>query len=116
LFVDRLLSLDAYWIRELIFIETILPFEKWLRSNVIECETIEDYARESVRAPIDNTNDIDDQIIVQHPYAIELRQLVDILEMLCIQVQQVQQCEIQLEHLLRQLLDERTRTERKQST
>ena len=112
-----LISLDAYWIRELIFIETILPNEKWFKSNILERETIEhkleDAAKPSTAATEDTEND--EEPSVQQPYATELKKLRDILDMLCTQAKQALEYEIDLEGTLKHLLGEVSQPDSKPS-
>ena len=102
------ISLDAYWIRELIFIETILPNERWFKSNIIERETmhrdLQDPVNPSATAIEDTENG--EESSVQQPYATELKKSLDILDMLCIQAKQALEYETNLEGTLKQLLAE----------
>lgn len=102
------ISLDAYWIRELIFIESILPNERWFKSNIIERETIESAPRDPVNPSATASEDTehDEESSVQQPYATELKISLDILDMLCNQAKQALEYETNLEGTLKQLLAE----------
>ena len=91
--------LDAYWMRELIYIESILPKKIWLKSMVIEEEIIDHYIRDSAYR-----QEEDDDSSINASYDIEPRKLLDILQMLCIQAKQVLEYEFRLEIKLKQLL------------
>lgn len=100
-------DLDAYWIRELIYIETTLPSTAWLKSNVVEDEIVtksltNDFLPKQTKS---EDEDDDDESVINHPYAVELRKLLDILQTLCIQAKQVLEQELDLEKTLKQLLN-----------
>ena len=100
-------DLDAYWIRELIYIETTLPSTAWLKSNVVEDEIVtksltNDFLPKQTES---EDEDDDDESVINHPYAVELRKLLDILQTLCIQAKQVLEQELDLEKTLKQLLN-----------
>ncbi|CAF1027311.1 unnamed protein product [Adineta ricciae] len=99
---------NAYWIRELIYIETTLPSTAWLKSNVVEDETVSkslmnDFVPKQTESEEEEDDD-DDESVINHPYAVELRKLLDILQTLCVQAKQVLEQEIDLEKTLKQLL------------
>ncbi|CAF1088242.1 unnamed protein product [Adineta steineri] len=95
---------NAYWIRDLIYIESTLPSKTWLKSNIIEQEIVDHYPKESIQNKIDEHKDDEDELLINHPYAVELRKLLDILHMLCTQANQFLEYEINLEKTLKRLL------------
>ena len=52
----------------------------------------------------DDDDDDDHESVINHPYAVELRKLFDILQTLCVQAKQVVEQEIDLGKTLKQLL------------
>jgi hypothetical protein len=94
--------IDAYWIRELLYIESTLPSKTWFKSNIIEHESIDHYIQDSIE---NKTNQQEqDEVLIDQSNGIELTKLLDILDMLCRQSKQVLEYEINLEIMLKQLL------------
>ncbi len=107
-FLSEGLFIDAYWIRELIYIESTLPNKTWLKSNTTEREVVDHYLKDSIQNKTDKQEEDDDEkedeFLMNYPYGIELRKLLDILHKLCTQTKQVLDHEIDLERMLKQLL------------
>ncbi|CAF1205520.1 unnamed protein product [Rotaria sordida] len=106
---------NAYQIRELIYIESTLPSIKWLKSNIIENEIIDNYSKDSISK---NQNEDDDhnEYLLSHQRIVELGKLLDILNMLITQAKQVLDKEINLEKILKQLLTVRKTQDSKESS
>jgi len=93
----------------LIYIESTLPGLSWLKSNIIDKEIIDDYAKDSILIKTnekDKNNDDDDynQSLLNRQRYSELGKLLDILNMLSTQAKQVLEKEIYLERILKKLL------------
>jgi hypothetical protein len=91
----------------LIYIESTLPFTSWLKSYIIENETIDD-RKDSILIKTNEQNENDDEdynesLINRQRYS-ELGKLLEILNMLTTQAKQVLEKEIYLEIILKQLL------------
>ncbi|CAF0926376.1 unnamed protein product [Rotaria sp. Silwood1] len=97
---------NAYQIRELIYIESTLPSIKWLKSNIVENEIIDNDSKDSISKKYnEKKNDSDHkEYSLSHQRIIELGKLLDILNMLSTQAKQVLEKEINLETILKQLL------------
>ncbi|CAF2821950.1 unnamed protein product [Rotaria sp. Silwood2] len=96
---------NTYWIRELIYIESTLPSETWLKNNIIEYEIIESYLDDSIKNNTDRQDENENDSSINQSYESELRKLYDILHMLCTQAKQILNYEINLEQMLKQLLE-----------
>ncbi|CAF0870230.1 unnamed protein product [Adineta steineri] len=93
----------AYRIRELIYIESILP-NKWLKSKIIETEYFNNYDKDLTTKNNDEIDeDYNESQSKRQPIA-ELGRLLDILDILCKRAKQVLEKEINLEKILTQLL------------
>ncbi|CAF2395150.1 unnamed protein product [Rotaria sp. Silwood2] len=101
---------NAYQIRELIYIESTLPRIKWLKSNIVENEMIDNYSKDSISKKHDDENEdnVHNEYSLNHQRIVELGKLLDIINMLSTQAKQVLEKEINLETILRQLLAVRT--------
>ncbi len=91
----------------MIYIESTLPFTSWLKSYIIENETIDD-RKDSILIKTNEQNENDDEdynesLINRQRYS-ELGKLLEILNMLTTQAKQVLEKEIYLEIILKQLL------------
>ncbi|CAF3422100.1 unnamed protein product [Rotaria sp. Silwood1] len=93
---------NAYWIRELIYIESTLPSKTWLKHNIVEYESTEHHIEASIHNSADKQDE--NEALVNQLYKSELRKLYDILDMLCTQAKQILDYEINLEQMLKQLL------------
>ncbi|CAF3407987.1 unnamed protein product [Rotaria sp. Silwood1] len=93
---------NAYWIRELIYIESTLPSKTWLKHNIVEYESTEHHLEASIHNSADKQDE--NEALVNQSYKSELRKLYDILDMLCTQAKQILDYEINLEQMLKQLL------------
>lgn len=75
-----------------------------MRSNVIEHEAVDHYhTLESIHSRANSHAEDEDELLANHPYAIELRKLLDVLEMLRTQAMQVLEQELDVERTLKQL-------------
>jgi hypothetical protein len=99
--------LDAYRIRELIYIESTLPSISWLKSNIIENEIINSDPKDSILIKTTEQEEDSHESISNHQRFSELSKLLDILHMLCSQAKQVLEKEISHEMILKQLLKAR---------
>lgn len=92
----------------MIYIESTLPGLSWLKSNIIDKEIIDDYAKDSILIKTNekDKNDDDDynQSLLNRQRYSELSKLLDILNMLSTQAKQVLEKEIYLERILNKLL------------
>lgn len=92
----------------MIYIESTLPGLSWLKSNIIDKEIIDDYAKDSILIKTNekDKNDDDDynQSLLNRQRYSELGKLLDILNMLSTQAKQVLEKEIYLERILNKLL------------
>jgi hypothetical protein len=93
----------------LIYIESTLPGLSWLKSNIIDKEIIDDYAKDSIliktneKDKNDDDDDYNQSLLNRQRYS-ELSKLLDILNMLSTQAKQVLEKEIYLERILNKLL------------
>ena len=107
---NYLVLLDAYRIRELIYIEATLPSLAWLKSNIKKDEVVDDDPKDSILKKNNEQNEKeDDDEDYNEPLSNRLRvselgKLLDILNMLCTQAKQSLGKEIHLEAILKQLL------------
>ncbi|CAF3262966.1 unnamed protein product [Rotaria socialis] len=98
---------NAYRIRELIYIESTVPSIKWLRSNIIKCEFMDnDSILKKHESNKNEENDYNENVLNQQIF-VELGKLLDILNVLCSQAKQVLETEINLDIILKQLLSVR---------
>ena len=103
--------LDAYRIRELIYIESTLPSISWLRKNVVDNETI-DVLKDSILTK-ENEQDKEEnednynESLSNRQRISELEKLFDIVNKLSSQAKQVLEQENHLEIILKQLLSAR---------
>ncbi|CAF3672911.1 unnamed protein product [Rotaria sordida] len=93
---------NAYWIRELIYIESTLPSKTWLKFNTIEYESIDHYLDDIIKNNKDQQDE--NESLINQSYGSEFRKLYDILDMLCTQAKQILDYEINLEQMLEPLL------------
>ncbi|CAF3944056.1 unnamed protein product, partial [Rotaria magnacalcarata] len=80
---------NAYRIRELIYIESTIPSIKWLRSNIIKCEFMDN---DSILKKYENNENEEsdyNETVVNQQLFVELGKLLDILNILCSQAKQV---------------------------
>ncbi len=93
----------------MIYIESTLPGLSWLKSNIIDKEIIDDYAKDSIliktneKDKNDDDDDYNQSLLNRQRYS-ELSKLLDILNMLSTQAKQVLEKEIYLERILNKLL------------
>ena len=93
-FLDKEFVLDAYWIRELIYIESIFPEKFLLPSAMIEEEIVDNYIEESNHPEEENSHSSSRR---------ELDNLLALLDTLCTQTKQVFDYEFLLQSSLKQL-------------
>ena len=103
--------LDAYRIRELIYIESTLPSISWLRKNVVDNETINVYkdsilTKENEQDKEENEDNYNESLSNRQRIS-ELEKLSDIVNKLSSQAKQVLEQENHLEIILKQLLSAR---------
>ena len=102
--------LGSYQIRELIYTECTLPSAAWLKSNTIEHEFVDVYAKDSIATKNDKRNvqeaDVEEpsESSAHRQVAAELGKSLEILKMLCAQAKETLEKEMTLERTLRQLL------------
>ena len=100
----------SYQIRELIYTECTLPSTAWLKSNTIEHEFVDVYAKDSIATKNDKRNvqeaDVEEvnESSAHRQGAAELGKSLEILNMLCAQAKETLAKEVTLERTLRQLL------------
>ncbi|CAF2091582.1 unnamed protein product [Rotaria magnacalcarata] len=98
---------NAYRIRELIYIESTIPSIKWLRSNIIKCEFMDN---DSILKKYENNENEEsdyNETVVNQQLFVELGKLLDILNILCSQAKQVLEKEVNLGIIFKQLLSVR---------
>ncbi|CAF3769703.1 unnamed protein product [Rotaria socialis] len=95
---------NAYWIRELIYIESTLPSKTWLKHNIVEYSSDDNYINNSIENKAHNQDENENESLTNQPHIVELGKLVDILDFLCTQTKQILDYEINLEQTVKQLL------------
>ncbi|CAF3396980.1 unnamed protein product [Rotaria socialis] len=95
---------NAYWIRELIYIESTLPSKTWLKHNIVEYSSDDNYINNSIENKAHNQDEHENESLTNQPHIVELGKLVDILDFLCTQTKQILDYEINLEQTVKQLL------------
>lgn len=104
MFFSTSIILDAYWIRELIYIESTLPSKTWLKHNIIDYETVDNYFNDSIEGKTEKQDENDNKLLIDQSSGTELCKLLEVLQMLCTQAKQILDYEINLEQTLKQLL------------
>jgi len=104
--VFNLDCIDAYLIRELIYIESTLPSTAWLKFNIIENEFLDYYEKDSILTKKDQQDESEDEdeSLSKRQRLGELEKLLAIISMLCTQAKEVLEKENDFEIILKQLL------------
>lgn len=100
-------NLEAYEVRELIYIETTLPTISQLRKNTIDHDIDEYSPNDLISMELeknDEDNNEENESQINYQQKSKSKRILDVLNMLCKQAKEVLDREISHERMLRQLL------------